>query len=59
MRQDLAKFDSVCMATTFHTLANLRCTKAQYSRVFEAPEMTRLMAAVCESSHPMHKSPYH
>lgn len=49
MHHDLDKFDSVCMATCVHTLANLRCSKAQYHRVFEAPEMTRLMAAVCES----------
>ena len=47
--QDLEKFDSVCMATSIHTLANLRCTKAQYQAVFESPEMLRLMAAVCES----------
>ena len=47
--QDLEKFDSVCMATSIHTLANLRCTKAQYQAVFDSPEMLRLMAAVCES----------
>ncbi len=46
--QDLEKFDSVCMATSIHTLANLRCTKAQYQAVFESSEMQRLMAAVCE-----------
>ena len=48
--QDLEKFDSVCMATSIHTLANLHCTKAQYQAVFDSPEMLRLMAAVCESS---------
>ena len=47
--QDLEKFDSVCMATSIHTLANLRCSKAQYQAVFQSPEMLRLMAAVCES----------
>ena len=46
--QDLEKFDSVCMATSIHTLANLRCTRAQYQTVFDSPEMLHLMAAVCE-----------
>lgn len=50
--QDLEKFDSVCMATSIHTLANLRCTKAQYQSVFESSEMMRLMAAVCKPQPP-------
>lgn len=49
MHLDLDNFDSVCMATSIHTLANLRCSKAQYHSLFENPEMMRLMAAVCES----------
>ena len=48
MAQDLEKFDSVCMATSIHTLANLRCTKS----VFESSEMMRLMAAVCKPQPP-------
>ena len=49
VHHDLDNFDSVCMATSIHTLANLRCSKAQYRSLFENPEMMRLMAAVRES----------
>ena len=49
VHHDLDNFDSVCMATSIHTLANLRCSKPQYRSLFESSEMMRLMAAVCES----------
>ncbi len=51
VRNSLDKFDAVCMATTFHTIATVGAgAESQYKLVLERPEIEKLKKAIGESS---------
>lgn len=46
VKEDLERFDAVCMATALHALASQHATTAQYAAIFERPPVPQLMSMI-------------
>jgi hypothetical protein len=50
--QDSDKFDTVCLATAAHRLANMRGPPGLHDQIVQSPDFFKLQTLICESPRP-------